>query len=346
MDELLERFAAAAEAQVVELGSQVYVSVDGEVVIDAAFGVDGAGRSLTPGMMLAQYCAMKPVVSVGLATALHERELSRPLADFITGTTGALSTVSVSDVLSHQASLIEPTGQAYRMTEPDERLRVIQRWHDATTQRLGTPTAPMYSEAGGWHLAGLVLEAIAGMSLGRYFELTHPFHDIDEWQLCADTSLSTERIALGSAPTRHGWMPRLAEHSTETLHDWSPGFGGFASSRALGRMYERLGEPALEAVSRVVATPARVGLTDLALAQHCDFGRGVMVNLASHKFSESLSEQAYGHSGYGGQSFALSDPARGVVIAISSVGCSDPDLAVTVRRPQMIASILHALGLA
>ncbi len=205
-----------------------------------------------------------------------------------------------------------------------------------------------YSECGAWYLLGLVAEEVADAPLSKVLSNAGPLVAMDgEWWMCPEEGGAASSVAVGASfHARHGWQPRLAELSVEVQSDWNPGFGGFASTRALGRFYESLLGASHAGLRARLSAPQRVGEHDWVLDRRCDFGRGVMIRLESHGFGSLLSENAFGHSGYSGQSFGFADPDLGLAVAFSSIGCSDPALAVTVRRPQMIDRIVESLGLA
>ncbi len=334
----------SASARVAELGSQVFVSLGGVCILDMAFGTDGGGAPLETGSVLAQYCSLKPTLAVAVLELLDEDDLSCAVSSFVPALPADVGDLTPAELLAHSAALGEPSGLLFRSIDYGRRLEAIASEHRRMV-RAGLWNA--YSECGAWYVLGLVAEEVADAPLSEVFSATGSLAAMeDEWWLCSEESGTTSPVAVGASfHPRHGWQPRLAELSAVVQLDWNPGFGGFASTRALGRFYESLlGAPHGELKARL-AKPQRVGEHDWVLDRRCDFGRGVMIGLESHGFGSLLSEGAFGHSGYSGQSFGFADPELGLAVAFSSIGCSDPELAVSVRRPQMIDRIVESLGL-
>src|SRR5262249_46783084 len=84
------------------------------------------------------------------------------------------------------------------------------------------------------------------------------------------------------------------------------------------RQLEHGDSPALAspAVLAAFCSQARSPVYDQVLDRVCPFGLGFMTALSEHQFSSDCSPASFGHSGYGGASFAFADPEHDLAVGV------------------------------
>ena len=338
VSEVLERLAISAERSIVELGSQLTIICDNNVIVDAAFGRAGNGDRLRQENLLAQFCTLKPVVALACLETFVDDNLNEPVKEWLPEVRGTrCGESSLTAYLQHCAFGGRPAGRELWMTPERNRVRTIV---DRMEWSRSSGLKQAYSEAAAWYIVGRAIEAQSGQPLGeRVCEVTREMAFSGEMFLCGAEIPSPETISPGAALTRFGWQAQLMDTAESRLLDWNPGFGGYSSSRFLAGFYDHV--MTVPGWAKKLCDVGSVTRFDHALQRDCRFGNGVMLTLSEHHFGDNISDLAFGHSGFRGQSFAFADPSRGLSVAYTSVGCADPDLAVTVRRPLLVDSILE-----
>src|SRR5262249_36980389 len=99
-------------------------------------------------------------------------------------------------------------------------------------------------------------------------------------------------------------IPLLAEVGVESACEWNPAFGAYGTMRGLASLYEGI-RGDLGGAARVVpaelltlaATPRLPETYDPTLEREACFGLGFMAPLASHRFGDGPSAEAFGHAG-------------------------------------------------
>jgi CubicO group peptidase (beta-lactamase class C family) len=334
--------------------------VGGEVAADVAVGVEGTGGAVTPDTLFAVYCAAKPVTAVGIARLVDDGRLGLDdqLGTLLPGRLCAgLEPVRLRDVLTHTAGLHRHMVITMGFLSPGRREEAV----------LGTPPPPGwrvgvdagYSEYGGWHVLGLVIEAVAGVPVGDFLrsEVLGPLGlvgDLYVGMSAAEYAELRPRIGVNFDMRGLELVPLLTERSDRACTEWNPSFGGYASMRGLGHLYERLLEARAGGPGAVVSadtlaaftSPQRPLVFDRVLQRPCRFGFGFMVDLRHHVVGSSCSEGSFGHLGFAGSTWAFADPEHDLVVAMLGDGLLDPATAVGHRRPTLVDGVYRELGLA
>jgi CubicO group peptidase (beta-lactamase class C family) len=351
--------AAEAEEGLLSRGAQLYVSLRGEVVADVALGVEGTGRAVTPETLFAAYCAAKPVVALGIARLVEaghldlDAELGTLLPERLCD---GLQPVRLRDVLSHTAGLHRHMVITMGFLSPGRRDEAVRSTPPPPGWRPGVDAG--YSEYGGWHVLGLVIEAVTGVPVPAFLraEVLVPLGlEGDVYLGMSATEWAELRPRIGVNFDMRGLdpVPLLMERSDRPCTEWNPAFGGYATMRGLGRLYDRLLHalaggpgPVGAATLATFTAPQRPVAFDRVLKRPCRFGYGFMVDLRHHIVGSWCSERSFGHLGFAGSTWAFADPEHGLVVAVLGDGLLDPATAVGHRRPTLVDGIYRELGLA
>lgn len=358
VSDVCEHLRAEVEDRFFGTGGQLYVSVDGEAVIDMAAGVDGLDEPVDTGTLFAVYCAAKPAVAVALGCLVDDGELSfddllghvvdRPLP-------AGLAATRIADLLDHTAGVHGLLSADYMVTPAGRLDELVASVGRPPGWRAGEDVA--YSEVAAWHLLGWVIEALTGESVRafvrrRVVEPAGASRDLFVAGMSED-EYAEQRPRLGVNIALAGLRgdPMLMERSSRLRCATNAAVGTSASARGLARFYEQiLGVARTGDAGTVVSRDVLRALTarhswgfDRVMGRECGYGYGFMVGLRDHYFGTECSSGAFGHSGNGGMTAAMADPERGLVIAYHLNGRIDAESAVVYRRPALIDRIYRAV---
>ena len=334
-------------------GAQLCVMVDGEPVLDYAFGSAGLGRDVTTDTIFRVYCSIKPVATLAVAHLVDSGllDLDAPLDPQLPGfQVLARGDVTLRHVLTHTAGLQYPSAISMELMPPDERRPFLERYRGEPGWRVGVDAA--YSEYFGWHLLGFLVEQITGEPLREHLRdrVLGPLGLRDMWvgMTSAEYALNLERLGV-NYDLHGGWraFPVLIERTERFCCETNCAYGGYSTARELARLYAALlaqlqgtavaALPSAETVS-LFCSNARPRGYDPILQRDCDFGLGFMTNLVDHRFGVECSPVSFGHSGNVGSSFAFADPQCGLAVGVIFNGIVDQDSAF-LRRPALVHAI-------
>jgi CubicO group peptidase (beta-lactamase class C family) len=329
-------------------GGQLYVSLGGRVLSDIGFGVDGAGRPVSPSTLGSAYCATKPLVACALAVLLDRAALpfSTTVADVLPEY-GELwfGEVSIAEVMTHTAGFHQEEPVVIGMLTPEARQKLVatSRPPDGWMRKedLG------YSSYGGWHVLGLAIERLSGKGFADAVEelVVSPlgldgelFSGMSDEQFEAHRS----RVGVNVHVLPSGPVPLLVERTEVFCRQWNPGFGGYASSRGLGRFYEQVlgalrgdgrdGWLCRRTVEQMTSGQSGWRYDDV-MDRPCQYGFGFMVDMRAHHFGERCSARSFGHTGNVGFVAAFAEPETDLVVAVRCNGViEDRDLAFELRE--------------
>lgn len=343
-----------------QLGAQVYVSLRGERVADAALGANRPGEPLTRDHLMLWLSSTKPVAAVALAQ-LWERgrlELDDPVASHVPEfAANGKDRITLRHLLTHTAGIrmldVGWPGDPWEtIVAKICAMKPEPRW--VPGEKAG------YHNTSSWFVLGEVIRRSdfrQGRPFERYVreEIFEPLGMIDSWiGMPRDRYLSyRDQGRIGamwntepSEPQPHGW------DSEERCVNTSPGGNGYGPVRELGRFYEMLlGRGTLE--GRTILSPQsvealtarhRVGMMDSTFKHRMDWGLGFIPNSAHYgpetvpyAYGHHASMRAFGHSGYR-SSVAFADPEQGLAVAIAFNGTPSNE-----RHELRIRSVLDAL---
>jgi CubicO group peptidase (beta-lactamase class C family) len=357
----IEVLADDAEGGAFCRGAQLYISLRGQTMVDAAVGIDGTGSPVTTETLFSVYCAAKPVTTLGIARLVDRGAcgLDDDLGSLLPGQAcDELHRVRLREVLNHTAGLHRQMVVTMGFLGPQRRGEAVLRTPPPLEWRQGVDGG--YSEYGGWHLLGLVIEAVSGVPLREYLrdEILEPFGLAGEVYVQMTPQEYREqraRIGVNFDMRGTGAIPLLMERSERVCTEWNPSFGVYATMRGLGRLYEHVLDaredgPAAKVISaetmRMFTDPQRDRVDDVVLGRPCRFGYGFMVDLRDHVLGSQCSPRSFGHLGFAGSGWAFADPDHDLVVALLSNGLLDPATAIGLRRPVLVDGIYREFGLA
>ncbi len=310
--------------------AQVYVSLEGEVLLDAVVGESHPGRALRDDDLMLWYSSSKPVTTVAILQ-LWDRgllALDDPVGAYIDGWGAGKERCTLRQVLTHTGGFPMLTG--------GETFDEDIAYRDAVARIAAHPaewepgTAAGYHASSGWKVLGAVVEAVDGRPIRRYVreEIFGPLGmsncrlgiPLDEQQLLG------ERI-VPVAWKGHALMRKIdgavqmVPYKIDRIHNqpWhiakvEPGGGIRGPARELGRFYESLlgfGRPIVDnRTVEVMAAIHRRGLKDVTFGLSLPWGLGVQ-----RAFTGGTSRRAFGHSGMA-SSRGLADPEIGLVLVV------------------------------
>jgi CubicO group peptidase (beta-lactamase class C family) len=319
------------------IGAQLYVSLEGELVADEAFGEARPGVKMRPDTLMPWLSAGKPVTAIAIGQLWEKGMLvvEDPVARFIPEfAVNGKEGITLRHLLTHTAG-IRGTQTGWPQGTWDEiiasicRMRVEPGW--AIGQKAG------YHAATSWFILGELVQRVGGMPFAHYIH-KHVF------EACgmADCFVAMGPATIDAYGERMGIMwntkaqpPEAAQFETpEARAMTSPGAGLRGPIRELGKLYEALspssGTPGAgrgggfllhsPTISALTARH-RTGLLDHTFKTIVDWGLGFILNSwfygnenLPYSYGPHASRRTFGHSG-AQSSAAFADPEHGLVIA-------------------------------
>jgi CubicO group peptidase (beta-lactamase class C family) len=343
-------------------GGQLYVSLDGEVVADAAFGEARPGEAMTRDHLLRWMSAVKPVLAVALAQLWEDGrlEMDDPVHRHIPGFEAAgKADVTLRHLLTHTAGLPELGREMAELS----REAIFERLVSAGLQPDWVPGKKAgYSPTSGWFVLGEIVRRLTEVPYEDYARqrILLPLEMKDSWAGMSEKTYRDygARIAAVEDTSEGEAVPLSWE--TDDLRTPSPGGSGRGPVRELGRFYEmllnrgRLGKTVIVSPQSVEALTARhrVRMLDQTFGFVYDWGLGLMLDSKGNQgasqlaydFGAHCSPRAFGH---GGNQCATGfcDPQHRLVVAWAFNGL--PGEARHRRRNHAVnTAIYEDLGLA
>ncbi len=319
---------------------QVFVSVDGNTLMNTAFGEAAPGNSATAETIMLWRSAGKPLTAAGILRLAEQGELSIDdvLSRHLSSTCSTpFERLTLSQILSHSTGMpVLETG--WPNADWDEIIDGI-----VSTNLWPRADVFAYQPQATWFLLGEVLrlrcqadtfsEALATLVLS-------PLNIVR-----SDCGLSAEDAALRQHLLPELWTQQGAElcrsslSDDPALHAESPGGNMRGPISDLASFYGMLlncgrlsdGGVFLEETSvELMTRPRRLNVFDQTLQHKVDMGLGCITNSRDHGstmpygFGRFSSAAAFGHGG-AQCSMGFCDPARGLVVTWAANGlCSEP----------------------
>ena len=352
------------------LGAQLYASINGEIVADAAVGESRPGEPLRPDDLMLWLSSCKPVTVVAVMRQVERGRLrlDDPVAQHIPEfALNGKEQITVRHLLTHTAGLrgaaMNANGKPW-----DEVIaeicaaRLEPRWVVGETAG--------YHASASWYILGELVQRLAGMPFAHYLreKIFEPLGMTDSWVgMPHEQFRAYGRRIAPVYDTSHGSFEQDQFNNTEAGAVMPrPASGGRGPIRELGRFYEMLhnrgaGSGADGSVGARILAPDsvedatrrhRAGSFDKTFGHVIDFGLGFIINssapaedeAAPYGYGPYASPGTFGHSG-ARSSCAFCDPARGLVVAWACNGMP-PDAAHQRRQRAINASIYEDLGFA
>lgn len=358
-EEIVDRISGEAEEGFFHTAAQIVVVHGGERVLDVAVGRTHRHEPYTTSTLSALYCTAKPIVATAVLRLIADDELSfDDQLGYIVEDLPArwIAERTIEEVLGHTAGLHVVNTILARILPERSREGWVYASEPPEGWKFGVDRA--YSEFGGWYMLGKVIEALTEEPFDRWARE----HVLDPYGVPADDLVLRvhpedyqrlyPRISATLDLTMEQAVPLLAEVGPETTAEWNPSFGSYGTMDAVARFYEGLmadldgaGVVLPQDLLQTAVTSRLPVRFDPTLDREAGFGLGFMTPLSSHEFGKAPSDEAFGHAGQGGTSYAMADPANDLVVAVLYNAGLDADTALSFRRVNLITSIYRALGL-
>lgn len=319
------------------LGVQVYVSRNGQPVIDDAIGEASVGTPLTTSHRLPWRSAGKPITAAAILRWCETGELTldQAVAEFIPEFARmGKEAVTLRHLLQHTVAL-----------EPTSELSAQDSWEGVIDAICNTPirsgwnteTHAAYEPVRSWFILGEILQIVTGRRYADVIERDWfepleiknssvlPVGPTNAGELDVPTYVRSGSNLIESPPVH----PALANPAYP-----SPGSSFRGPIRELGKFYEMLlraasgdQEQLLDAATvQLMTSRHREGRYDETLLHIVDFGLGVICDskrygpdTVPYGFGRHASEQTFGHGGV--QSvMAFADPQYQLVVAVACNG--------------------------
>lgn len=366
----LERLPAARQKiaagirEGLHLGAQIYVSLQGEAVADAALGENRPGEPLTCDHLMIWLSSTKPVTAVAIAQ-LWERgllDLDDPVARHIPEfAANSKEGITVRHLLTHTGGIrMLDTGWPQRPWE-----EIISRICAMKPEPRWVPGEKAgYHQASSWFILGEIAQRLGGRPFPVYVrqEIFEPLGMTESWiGMPRERFLSyQERGRIGAMWSTEGPEPKpLGWDSEERCVHPSPGGNGYGPMRELGRFYEMLLAGGTLNGRRVLSpqtveaftTPSRIGMMDATFKHLLDWGLGFIINsvrygaeTVPYGYGHHASSRTFGHSGYR-SSTGFADAERRLVVSLAFNG-TPANEAHERRIRAVLDAVYEDLGLA
>ena len=333
LSQILPRTAAVIQSGLergLHSGVQIYVSMNGEAILDAAHGEARPGEPMTTDAILPWLSAGKPLAAVAILQLVERGllDLDTTIAAFLPEfAAGGKESVTLRHLLTH-------TG-GFRNVESGW---PHAAWQDVISRICAAPIedgwtigrTAGYHPSSSWYILGELIERLDGRPWPRFLrdEICEPLNLTDTWNAMSATVWKehSDRIAPLSQRDR-GKVEPLSWHDSTHCEQSSPGVSTRGPIRQLGRFYEWLS--GVSSVPEILSSETKTLMTsrhreaafDKTLCHKVDFGLGVIVNsnrygaeTVPYGFGRFCSEGTFGHGG-SQSSIGFADPEHGLVVA-------------------------------
>lgn len=316
--------------QGLHLGAQIYVSLDGNIVMDHAFGESRAGVAMTTDTLSLWMSSAKPITAVA-AGQLWEKGLidlddrvSKYIPEFAAG---AKDAITIRHILTHTAGFRLVIGLNW--ADPYERAieticaaALEPRWVPGETAGYHTITS--------WYILAEVVRRVDGRRIDQYARemIFLPLGMSDCWLGMPAEQYRSYGDRIGFVFDTRAGKKEIAGYGNteEDAVSVRPGANGRGPMNQLGKFYETLMQsdpaPLLHPATRdAMTTRQRIGQKDLTFRHIIDFGLGFIINsnrygaqTVPYGYGLHAGENTFGHSGQE-TSCAFCDPDRKLAVA-------------------------------
>lgn len=335
----VEALAVSHREQGLQLGSQVFASVNGKPLVHFADGESMKGHLLTTSSLMRWYEAGMPLLSilVGQLIERNKLRLDDKVSDHLKHWGNGKESCTIRHLLTHMGGFAgaELGDRDITGAEALEQISAYRAEYKPGSRAGFHPTS-------GWRVLSSIVEAVERTDATKLIKrrIFRPLR----LRGSAFTNLRPRLIdRLGSTISQVHWCGFTIDahddegevtqipHHRESIHNttwhaqrWEPGLGMWGSAAALGRVYEGLlnGAPKLFGRSTTVdfmTANHRNGVKDRTLrGAAVPWGLGFQV---AGSFGGSVGYRAFGHSGMTGR--AICDPVEGLVLVYLTNGLTN-----------------------
>jgi CubicO group peptidase (beta-lactamase class C family) len=347
--ERLPRTQEAIQAGIaggLHLGAQLYVSLRGQAVADAALGESRPGRPLAPDDLMLWLSSTKPVAAVALAQLweLGRLDLDDPVARHVPEFAAhGKGSITLRHLLTHTGGI-----RLLKVGWPEEPWEaIVARIAAMKPEPRWVPGRKAgYHTASSWFILGEVVRRLEGRPFSRYAReaVFAPLGMVDSWIGMPPERYRAYHEAGRLAPiwnTERGQPADSGQDSAAWATGTHPGANGYGPMRELGRFYEMLLARGRgpEAGTRLLTPQSvealtarhRAGMVDQTFQHVLDWGLGFILNsnqygaeTVPYGYGHHASPRTFGHSGYR-SSTGFADPEAGLVVALAFNGTPGND---------------------
>lgn len=299
-----------------------------------SFGTDGLGKAISEHSPLPAYCAAKPLSAYVIALLASHGLLDlcatvESLLPEVRGTT--LGKVTVRDLLTHRAGLWLPAFELYRLPPTDHLT--------ALTTAVDSKRMESYSEVGAWYVLGLIVERLGGVRLNDAIA-NYLLARAGVGSGVAFPWVHSDQVAeqFVNVDLRYSEpIPMIGETVGPYATDFNPGAGIRCSALAMVRIFDYLdGSSADKSANEVEASRTVLRSSgvryDTVFKHHAEYGHGILRQLVTFGFPESVRHGAWGTLGHNCSYFALRDTRRDITVAAAIVGMPEATIALARMR--------------
>ncbi len=345
------------------IGAQVYASVAGEAVIDAAWGQAKPGVPMTSDTLMVWFSCTKPVVAAAVLQLVERGELTledriaRVIPEF---SAGGKESLTLRHLLTHTGGF--PQFYYSDKLDPDE------NWEESVVRACAQPLqagwvpgeTAGYHMASSWYVLGELIRRMDGRRPGQYVreEIFLPLEMRDSWLglPIEEQARYGDRIGVMHRTSTGEAVPIQSE-SPERMALCNPAGNARGPARELGAFYEmllgsgerngvRILKP--ETVAAMTARQ-REGKPDLTFRKTIDWGLGVILDSkrysqteVPYQYGPHASDATFGHGGVEA-SLAFADPARQLAAVLIFNGMPGAK-AHHARMERAVKALYEAMG--
>ena len=362
----LPRVSALIHAGVttgLHIGAQIYVSINGQPVVNAAYGQSRVGIPMRPDTLILWQSSTKPISAVAIAQQYERGKLDlddRVALHIPAFAAGGKEAITIRHILTHTGGF---RGAMLVWTSDP--------WDDVISQicatRLETAWVPGekagYHLMGSWQILGEIVRRVDRRPFEQYVreEIFLPLGMNDSWlgMPVAEYRAYGDRIGYLHNTTGAVPQPSFPADTESGCSLCRPPSNGHGPIRELGFFYEMVLNKGERNGSRIVSAQTvdlftsrhRIGMFDHTFKHTMDWCLGFIpdnnrygVETIQYGYGPHCSAETVGHSGFQ-SSVGFADPAHGLAAAVLFNGCPGPEKH-NVRMRQVAAVLYEDLGLA
>jgi CubicO group peptidase (beta-lactamase class C family) len=309
-------------------GAQLYISKNGSVIREEAFGEAAPGNPTRTDSIIQWYSSGKPLTAVAIAqlyesgsVQLHER-VSHYIPEFAVG---GKEQITLRHLLTHTAGLRLADRIYPDMSWPE----IIAHICETTLEPNWTPGEKAgYSAQAAWFILAEIIQRVSRMKFTDYLQrkIFTPLSMKDTWLQLPPGKYAEygDRIAPMYDTEKGKFQPDILQDE-QGMAVCRPGSSARGPVKELGRFYEALlakdTQILREETIQLFTSRHRTGLFDYTFLARLDWGLGFLLNSKEYNpdkipyaYGRYASAETFGHSG-AQSSCAFADPKHGLVVA-------------------------------
>ncbi len=337
-------------------GAQLYVSLEGRVVGDEAYGEERPDHPLNAETILLWMSSVKPLTAVAVMQLVEKKQLDldAPVADIIPEfAEGGKGAVTIRHILTHTGGF-RTADTEWRAESWDE---AVQRVCAAPLEKDWAPGEQAgYHVDGSWYILGEIIQRVADQAFADYMrgEVMAPVGMEHAWIGLPDEVIDGSDWKIGRmfVLKQSDLVPHPFANTREARRHVRPAGNGRGPVRELGHFYEDIlagwlrDESTLlsQETIRLMTSRQREGLMDRTFQHKMDWGLGFMpdnkrygVDTVPYGYGKHSSESAFGHGG-AQSSVGMADPEVELVVALAFNGMPGEP-----RHQKRIRTVMTAL---